>query len=305
MELLYYVNNNKYSTIKEVLKDYFLISDRLITKLKKNNNIFLNDFPKYIDYKINIGDKISVNLNFNEISENIIPKKMNLNIIYEDESLLIINKPANIPVHPSISHFEDSLSNGVQFYFQENNIKTKIRPVNRLDKDTSGIVIFAKNEYIQESLIKQMKNKTFEKNYYAILTGHINKKILKIDAPISRKDGSIIEREINKNGDNSVTYLELIKNFEVFFNKETIKLSLVKFSLETGRTHQLRVHSKYINHPILGDTLYGATSNLISRQALHAFKVKFIHPITKRNIILETSFPNDMQIILNNDLSNL
>lgn len=305
MELLYYVNNNKYSTIKEVLKDYFLISDRLITKLKKNNNIFLNDFPKYIDYKINIGDKISVNLNFNEISENIIPKKMNLNIIYEDESLLIINKPANIPVHPSISHFEDSLSNGVQFYFQENNVKTKIRPVNRLDKDTSGIVIFAKNEYIQESLIKQMKNKTFEKNYYAILTGHINKKILKIDAPISRKDGSIIEREINKNGDNSVTYLELIKNFEVFFNKETIKLSLVKFSLETGRTHQLRVHSKYINHPILGDTLYGATSNLISRQALHAFKVKFIHPITKRNIILETSFPNDMQIILNNDLSNL
>lgn len=305
MELLYYVNNNKYSTIKEVLKDYFLISDRLITKLKKNNNIFLNDFPKYIDYKINIGDKISVNLNFNEISENIIPKKMNLNIIYEDESLLIINKPANIPVHPSISHFEDSLSNGVQFYFQENNVKTKIRPVNRLDKDTSGIVIFAKNEYIQESLIKQMKNKTFEKNYYAILTGHINKKNLKIDAPISRKDGSIIEREINKNGDNSVTYLELIKNFEVFFNKETIKLSLVKFSLETGRTHQLRVHSKYINHPILGDTLYGATSNLISRQALHAFKVKFIHPITKRNIILETSFPNDMQIILNNDLSNL
>lgn len=305
MELLYYVNNNKYSTIKEVLKDYFLISDRLITKLKKNNNIFLNDFPKYIDYKINIGDKISVNLNFNEISENIIPKKMNLNIIYEDESLLIINKSANIPVHPSISHFEDSLSNGVQFYFQENNIKTKIRPVNRLDKDTSGIVIFAKNEYIQESLIKQMKNKTFEKNYYAILTGHINKKILKIDAPIARKNGSIIEREINKNGDNSVTYLELIKNFEVFFNKETIKLSLVKFSLETGRTHQLRVHSKYINHPILGDTLYGATSNLISRQALHAFKVKFIHPITKRNIILETSFPNDMQIILNNDLSNL
>ncbi len=305
MELLYYVNNNKYSTIKEVLKDYFLISDRLITKLKKNNNIFLNDFPKYVDYKINIGDKISVNLNFNEISENIIPKKMNLNIIYEDESLLIINKSANIPVHPSISHFEDSLSNGVQFYFQENNIKTKIRPVNRLDKDTSGIVIFAKNEYIQESLIKQMKNKTFEKNYYAILTGHINKKILKIDAPIARKNGSIIEREINKNGDNSVTYLELIKNFEVFFNKETIKLSLVKFSLETGRTHQLRVHSKYINHPILGDTLYGATSNLISRQALHAFKVKFIHPITKRNIILETSFPNDMQIILNNDLSNL
>ena len=298
MKLLYEVKNNKYITIKEVLRDYFKISDRLLTKLKKNNHIFLNNENQYLDYKLNIGDTIFVDLNFQEESENIVPHKMNLNILFEDDALLIINKPANMPVHPSILHFEDSLSNGIKFYFNSKHIQTKIRPVNRLDKDTSGIVIFAKNEYVQENLINQMKNNTFKKEYYAILEGNIEKNFLKIDAPISRKTNSIIEREVNEKGISSISYLELIKNFKVTHKNKKIELAFVKYSLETGRTHQLRVHSKFINHPILGDTLYGNSSELITRQALHAYKVMFLHPITKEQIILNAPIPEDMNIIL-------
>lgn len=294
MKLNYTVKENKYSTIKEVLKDYFCISDRLLTKLKKANQIYLNNSSIPINHPIKLNDLIEVNLDFEENYENITPKEMNLDIIFEDEAFLIINKSPNTPVHPSILHFEDSLSNGVKFYFDKISLKRKIRPVNRLDKDTSGIVIFAKNEYIQESLIKQMKNNIFKKEYLAILTGHLEQVSGSINAPISRKENSIIEREINDNGDTAITHFELIKNFE----KNNEKLSLVKFTLETGRTHQIRLHSKFIGHSILGDTLYGLSSKLISRQSLHAYKVSFIHPLTKEILELEIPLPNDMNNII-------
>lgn len=295
MKLEYLVEENKYHNIKEILKCHFGISDRLLTKLKKNNHIFLNSKPTYINCEVKKDDFIVVDLEFNEKSENIIPTKMNLDILFEDESLIIINKPANLPIHPSILHFSDSLSNGIQFYFDSKNINKKIRPVNRLDKDTSGIVIFAKNEYIQEHLIKQMKNKLFKKEYYAILEGNIENKFQTINAPIARKANSIIEREINSNGDISITHLEVIKNFETSSSQ---KLCFVKLLLETGRTHQIRVHTKYIGHPILGDSLYGKSSELITRQALHAYKISFIHPISNENIVLETSLPEDINRIL-------
>lgn len=294
MKLEYTVKNNKYLNIKDVLKSYFGISDRLLIKLKKNKKILLNGVPEYVSKQINIGDLIEVNLDFKETFDNIIPINMNLNIIFEDDSLLIINKPAGIPVHPSVLHYNNSLSNGVSYYFSTNNINKKIRPVNRLDKDTSGIVIFAKNEYIQECLIKQMKSKEFNKEYYAILEGHLETNNGTINAPISRKEGSIIEREINSNGDISITHFELIKNFSVCDKC----LSLVRFKLETGRTHQIRVHSKHINHPILGDSLYGNASTLISRQSLHSYKISFIHPIKKERLEFEIPLPEDMKLVL-------
>jgi 23S rRNA pseudouridine1911/1915/1917 synthase len=219
-----------------------------------------------------------------------VPVQIKLNIVYEDEYLLIINKPPFIPVHPSCNHYENSLSNGVKYYFNSINLKRKIRPVNRLDKDTSGLAIFAKHEYIQESLIKQMKSNAFKKEYIAILTGNLTEKSGTIDAPIARKNGSIMEREISKNGEFAISHFELIKNFENY--------SLVKYTLGTGRTHQLRVHSKYIDHPILGDTLYGEKSTLINRQALHAYKISFIHPITKKALDIEIELPNDMKKLI-------
>lgn len=291
MDLEYKITNNKYDNIKQVLKEEFHISDRLLKKLKLNHQIFLNYIPVNINYSdLKIGDLISIVLDFEEEYDNIVPLKSNLNIIYEDNYLLVVNKPSNMPVHPSCNHFEDSLSNIVKYYFDCIGLKRKIRIVNRLDKDTSGIVIFAKNEYIQEALIQQMKNNTFKKEYLAILNGILEKNSDIISAPIARKENSIIERCVNfETGDIAITHYDLIKTINN-------KYSLVHFVLETGRTHQIRVHSAYIGHPILGDTLYGSSSNLINRQALHAQKVSFIHPITKKSIILEAPLPEDMRI---------
>lgn len=295
MKLEYIVTqDNKYFNIKEILKCHFEISERLLAKLKRNQKILLNGKPSYINALVKNNDSILIDLDFEEENENIIASKMDLNVLFEDEAMLILNKPFNCPVHPSILHFEDSLSNGVKYYFNSNKLHKKTRPVNRLDKDTSGIVIFAKNEYIQENLIKQMKTNTFKKEYLSILEGHLETTSGTISAPISRKDGSIIEREINPIGDYAITHYELIKNF----TKNDQKLSLVKFILETGRTHQIRLHSKYIGHPILGDSLYGRASNLISRQALHAYKITFIHPVSKKKITIETDLPEDMQNII-------
>ena len=294
MVLKYIVQDDKYHTVKEVIKSYYNVSDRLLTKLKKNKHILLNNSFSNINSIIKLGDEIQINLDFEEESSNIIPKQMALDILFEDDSLIIINKSSNMAIHPSILHFENSLSNGLKYYFNSKNIKKKIRPVNRLDKDTSGIVVFAKNEYIQESLIKQMKSHDFKKEYYAILEGFIENKKQKIIAPISRKQNSIIEREVSEKGDFAVTHLELIKNFEY----NNTKLAFVKFILETGRTHQIRVHSKYINHPILGDSLYGNSSILISRQALHAYKIDFIHPIKKKNMEIIAPIPDDIKRIL-------
>ena len=292
MILRYKNDNNKFNNIKEIAKCYFNMSDKLVSKLKNKQCILLNNKIAKINDKIMLNDIIEFNLNYPEKSENIVPIKMVLDIIYEDESFLIINKSSNMPVHPSANHYADSLSNGVKYYFNQINLSKKIRPVNRLDKDTSGLVVFAKNEYIQENLIKQMKAGTFKKEYIAVLEGILKNKNGTISAPISRKENSIIEREINiKNGQEAVTLYTVLK--------EENNLSLVKFELKTGRTHQIRVHSKYIGHPILGDTLYNKSSNLIDRQALHSYKIEFIHPLLKKKISFETKIPKDIQNIFN------
>lgn len=290
MKLTYVVENNKYENIKQVLKEEFNMSDRLILKLKSNQKIYMNNEITSVNSKIELNDKIKVFLDIEEERSNIVPTKMDLDIIYEDEWLLILNKSANTPIHPSRMHYEDSLSNGVSYYFDKIGLKKKIRPVNRLDKDTSGIVIFAKNEYIQECLVKQMKQNVFKKEYITIVEGILKNKSGTIHLPIARKDGSIIEREVNLdgNGDDAITHYEVIQ--------EKDYMSVVRVLLETGRTHQIRVHFSYLGHPIIGDTLYGNSSKYISRQALHAYKISFIHPITKKQMNFTCNLPEDMKI---------
>mgnify|MGYP003260836998 FL=1 len=271
MKLSYTVKqNDSYINVLDVLKNEFLLSARLITKLKQSNNIFFNEEITYTKKLVCANDVVSVLIDFVEDNSNIVATNIPLDIIYEDEYLLAINKPANMPVHPSMLHYEETLSNAVKYYFDTLNLKRKIRIVNRLDKDTSGIVIFAKNEYIQECLIKQMKTKELKKEYLAVVTGYLQKKSDTLCFPISRKEGSIIERTVNPNGDIAITHYNILK--------EQNNLSLVHVFLETGRTHQIRVHFSHINHPILGDTLYGTPSPLINRQALHSYKtVSYTH----------------------------
>lgn len=290
MILKYIVKNNKYSVLRQVIKNEFHISKRLTIKLKENNCIRVNNSICYMDFPLKNGDIITVTIDFNEESENIVATNIPINILYEDDYYLVINKTPHIPVHPSASHYSDSLSNGIKYYFEKNNIHRKIRPVNRLDKDTSGIVIFAKNEYIQECLIKQMLNKEFKKTYIGILEGNMSSIFGTINAPIARKENSIIERCVDNSGEKAITHYTLLKNLDNF--------CIVEFQLETGRTHQIRVHSAYIKHPIIGDTLYGNISTLINRQALHAYKVKFTHPINHKEVEYVADIPEDMRKIV-------
>ena len=280
MELKYIVKKSN-QTINQILKNDLHISSRLLYKLISNELIYLNNKKCDTRTNANIGDIVSVDLSYAEDNYNIVPTKMDLNIIYEDEGMLILNKPSGISTHPSILHFSDSLSNGVKYYFDSIGLYKKIRPVNRLDLHTSGLIIFAKNEYIQECLIKQMEDNILKKEYACLVKGHLEVKKGVINKPIARKDGSIIERCIDRNGKTAITHYEVIKEFSDY--------SLVRCLLETGRTHQIRVHFASIGHPLLGDSLYGEKSNLRDGQALTCVGLTFIHPINKK--IMEFKIP--------------
>ena len=284
MEIIYNVRNEL--NIKEVLRKSLSMSSRLITKIKYNH-LYLNGSHCSVNSTVQPGDIVCVDFNYNEDNSNIVSNpQIKLDILYEDDLYIIINKPSNMPVHPSMEHYTDSLSNGVKTYFDSIHLHKKIRPVNRLDKDTSGIVVFAKNEYAQENF------KPICKEYIAIINGIFSGNGI-IDLPIGRKNGSIIERCIDyENGDSAITEYEVIKNISEY------NLSIVKCTLMTGRTHQIRVHLANKLSPILGDTLYGSTSNLINRQALHSYHLRLIHPINKKVVDIYAPIPEDISTII-------
>lgn len=292
MILKYVVQNEKYESIHQILKQELKISSRLLQKLISNKYVSLNGTITDTRNPVSIGDIVTVNLDFEEKSENIVPTKMQLDIIFEDEAFLVLNKPACIAVHPSILHYQDSLSNGVKYYFEEIGLHKKIRPVNRLDLHTSGLIVFAKNEYVQECLIMQMRENLFKKEYITIVSGQLENQKGSIQLPIARKPNSIIERCVSADGQEAITDYEVVQSFKDY--------SVVKCLLKTGRTHQIRVHMSAIGHPLLGDTLYGSSSNLINRQALHSYKISFVHPITHKKIDLHADLPEDMKLLLKN-----
>lgn len=278
-------------SIHSLLINKLNLSTRLLTKLIKHQKIFINQEKcdtRNIAYK---GDLLAIHFDISEDNSNIVPTPMDLTILYEDTWFLVVNKPAGIPIHPSRLHYTNSLSNGIKYYFDTIGLSKKIRPVNRLDLDTSGLVIFAKCEYIQECFIQQMANHTFKKEYLCLIEGCLKPKNATINLPIGRKNGSIIERWIDPlHGHPSITHYKVIKEFKNF--------SLIACQLETGRTHQIRVHLAAIGHPLLGDTLYGTASPFIQRQALHSYKISCMHPISKKNLAFEMDLPCDISNLL-------
>ena len=244
--------------------------------------IFVNNEPVTINHELKENDIVEARIDFIE-DDDIVPEKMDLDILYEDEYLLAINKASGIVVHPSSYHPNGTLANGVKDYL---NNKRKIRPINRLDRDTSGVVLFAKNEYIQERFVSLK----VDKEYIAIVNGTPSPLVDTINAKIARKEGSIMERCVSEAGQEAITHYTVIEEHENY--------SVLSVKIETGRTHQIRVHMAYIGHPIVGDTLYGQESELITRQALHSYKTSFVHPITGEEIIIRAEIPEDMSTLL-------
>ena len=278
MNIEYIVKNIPFEnyTINDILLNDINLSKRLLKFLINNRLVLCNNSICNTNTYVKINDVITVFLDYEEDNSNIVPINMDLDIVYQDDWLLIINKPSGIAIHPSILHYSDSLSNGVRYYFDSINLKKKIRPVNRLDFNTSGLVIFAKCSYIHDMLSLQMQNGSFKKTYLALIHGKLESKKGVIDLPIARRSGSIIERCVDfENGKKSITEYEVIK-----YIKED-KNSLVKCNLLTGRTHQIRVHFSYIGHPLVGDTLYGIDDGF-NGQKLDCCLLEFIHPITKK-----------------------
>lgn len=281
IKLTYIVDNEEIS-LKSIIRNNLKISNRLLIKLKASNNIFVNGKAVPINYKIHRNDLIEVQIEFIE-EDDILPQKMNLDILYEDEYVLAINKMPGIVVHPSSYHLSDTIANGVKYYL---NNKRKIRPINRLDRDTSGVVLFAKNEYIQELFTTL----DVSKEYIAIVDGLPSQVENTINAKIARKEGSIMERCVSEAGQTAITHYKVIKTYDAY--------SMLSVKLETGRTHQIRVHMAYIGNPIVGDTMYGKETTLIDRQALHSYKTSFIHPITGEGISIVASLPEDMKKLI-------
>lgn len=210
---------------------------------------------------------------------------MELKILYEDEDILVINKPADMPVHPSAGNYENTLANGIAWYFYEKGEDFVYRCINRLDRDTTGALILAKNPLSAAILSVQMRNRQICRTYLALVDGVLPESG-NVDAPIARMDGSVITREVNfQNGESAVTHYERLAVGKDY--------SLAELHLETGRTHQIRVHMKYIGHPLPGDFLYNPDYRWIKRQPLHSYQLKFTHPVTKKTMLFTAPVPAD------------
>ncbi len=272
-------------TVKGIMTENLKFSRRLSKKLELAGKLLLNEKPTKLNKSVFKGDVLSVEFNDEEDEYNAV--NIPIEIIYEDSDMLIINKPPYIVVHPTKSHQDNTIANGVAYYFKQKGIHKKVRFVNRLDMNTSGIVIIAKNPYIHNELANQMKSNTVEKYYYAVVEGLINEDKGTINEPICRLNDEDIIRVVDPSGKECITHYKVEGRFK--------DKTLVKLKLETGRTHQIRVHMKYIGHPVLGDTLYGSESKEIGRQSLHCYEMIFVHPMNGNKMVIKSELPDDMR----------
>lgn len=262
-------------TVEKFLRNRNGFSRRLLTKLKRQDEGLLRNGIKVRSVDtLAAGDVLSVSFNDSKTLE---PNQdMDIPVVYEDNDLIVFNKPVNVPVHPSIKHQGDTLGN----FFAAHCRGLTFRPINRLDKDTSGLCVCAKNAHAANIL-----QNSITKTYYAVATGEI-KGSGTIDAPVARADESIILRTVRRDGQHAVTNYRCIKS--------NSRYSLLEINLETGRTHQIRVHFAFIGHPLAGDYMYGGNMEKINYQALHCKKVEFIHPVTKQKMSFDVPLRKDM-----------
>ena len=263
-----------------------------LARLKKmRESILLNGAWIYMRTAVKDGDILTVHIQEPESSPNIPPVKLPLDIVYEDEDIVVVNKPAGMPVHPSLNNYENSLANGLMYYYQEQGKPFIFRCTNRLDRDTSGLTVVAKHMVSSSILSSMGMRHEITREYLAIVRGALKPSEGTIDAPIGRTGSSLIERKIDfENGERAVTHYRVVE--------EQNGHSLVSLILETGRTHQIRIHMKYIGHPLVGDYLYNPDMEYIDRQALHSHRLSFTHPVTGEKMEFTAPLPTDMRKIL-------
>lgn len=275
-------------------------SRHIRTWLKQHpGSVRLNGEEALFYFPLKNGDLMEISLEEEHPSENIVPVDLPIHIIYEDEDLMVIDKPADMPVHPSIGNYENTLANAAAWYFHRQDIPFVFRCINRLDRDTTGLLILAKHMLSGAILSDQMKKRAIHRTYLAITEGKTDPAGT-IDSPIGRTDQSLILRQVDhENGDSACThYLQKCWHPKTFY-PETLPvpqdgLSLVQLQLETGRTHQIRVHMTSIGHPLIGDTLYNPETALMNRQALHSYRLAFTHPVTGVSLKFTSPLPEDM-----------
>ncbi len=300
--IMTYIIGEKYNNriVLDYLRIELSLSSKMITKLKKTENGILLCGKKVTVRALMIeNDVLQLALLDTESSTNIVATPLPLTVIYEDSEILLVNKPAFMPTHPSINHYADTLANAVAYYYSVQNIPFVFRPITRLDRNTSGLVLIAKNKNSAKNLTESMQKGEIEKTYTAILDGELYEDG-KIEAYINRPLNDIITRQICAGEDSgsaySLTFYEIIKTK----NAHTLVYAFPK----TGRTHQLRLHFAHIGAPICGDYLYSNKAHEIERHALHATKLSFPHPLTKEKISFTCPLPEDMSELANKYFQN-
>ncbi|MEH6939022.1 RluA family pseudouridine synthase [Bacillus sp. JJ664] len=262
------------------------LSKRALTDIKfQGGKILVNDEEKTVRTIVKEHDIITIFFPIEKPSEELIPQAVPFEIVYEDEAILVVNKPFGISSIPSREHPNGTLANGILHYYQQIGLQSTIHIVTRLDKDTSGLMLIAKNRYVHY-LFSKNELKDVNRKYKAIVQGEMKENTGIVNARIARKRDSIIEREVSEEGQEAITYFKVVEKFKEY--------SIVELQLETGRTHQIRVHMSFIDHPLIGDDLYGGSTVTLKRQALHSYYLSFIHPINKDELSFEIVLPKDL-----------
>lgn len=277
-------------TIRDYLMEYHRFSRRILIAVKLEGKILINGIPQTVRYSLREGDLLEISFPKEQVGEYMVKEEMDLSIVYEDDSVIVVDKPAGIATIPSLHHPTGTVANGILGYYEKHNIPYTVHVVTRLDRDTSGLLLIAKHRYSHSLLSTAQKAGKIKRRYKALVEGDLKQDSGTIDAPIDRKEGSIIERTVKETGKRAVTHFKVEKRLPLH--------TLVNIQLETGRTHQIRVHFSHINHPLAGDDLYGGKTDYIKRHALHCYKLAFEHPFTKEYIQLESSLPGDMKELL-------
>ncbi|MEN3004939.1 RluA family pseudouridine synthase [Dehalobacterium formicoaceticum] len=283
--------------LRNILYEKLLLSHSLVVRLKQENRIKVNGVPARTNQPINPGDVITIDVEFTE-ENTIIPEPIPLEIIYEDQDFLVVHKPAGLSTHPSRKNGTGTLANAVAYYWRNRGQNTIFRPINRLDRDTSGLVLIGNNQFAHQAIFNPKKSPIFERHYLALVEGVLTEDQDCIDLPIAHPDINLRRRIVHPEGRKAVTHYRVLTRFP--------QHTLLALKLETGRTHQIRVHLSFLGHPLCGDLLYGSPSPLIDRQALHAYLLRFIHPRSGGEIRLELPLAADIKraidLIKNPDL---